>query len=448
MVLPRRLKRLLAYGAVGLGSTALMLALLQTLLSRQVERSRLQQRAAEVVKTARLAALALESLPPAGLAQLGGLQLRLKPPPAAPPLPEQPLLQRLLCQQLRPCPPLLPAAGSHRGVWLELASPLEPVWWLVPLPRPVVWPPEPALLLLAMAAAGVSTTLLYLTLEVEQPLRHLQQSLDRLEAEPGGDDLSLMPDLPRGTGAVQALAVHLAAAQQRLQQAASERSVMLAGLAHDLRAPLTRLRLRFSLQSGSPDERSAADLDALERLIDQFLAFAAADRSEPVVLVPLQQLMAEVAAAYPPDLMVELTPLQRWVPPTTLARAVANLLDNALSHGQPPLLLRLLPWGHGDQGFAIEVWDGGAGIAAADWRVALQPFQRLDAARRQGGHGGLGLPIAERAARACGGELALLRPSPSLQALGLLSGVGLRTETSAHNSTVAKLHSSQRSPQG
>lgn len=448
MAVPPRLKRWLGYGAVVLGSTALALALLQTLLARQVERSRLQTRVAEVVKTARLAALALESLPPAALAQVGGLQLRLQAPPSASPLPEQPALQQLLCQQLKPCPPLRPATGGQPGVWLELASPLEPVWLLVPLPRSVAWPPEPALLLVAVAVAGVSTTLLVLTREVEQPLRRLQQSLDGLDGEGWGEAGRPVAELPRGTAAVRALAVHLAAAQQRLRQSARERAVMLAGLAHDLRAPLTRLRLRLSLESGLPQDRVAADLDALERLIDQFLAFAAADRSEPAVLVPLQQLLAEVAAAYPPALTLELTPLQRWVPPTTLARAVANLLDNALSHGQPPLLLRLLPWGPGEAGFAIEVWDGGQGIAAADWPSALQPFQRLDAARRQGGHSGLGLPIAERAARACGGQLVLLQPTPALQARGLRSGVGLRADTSGHICTAAQLHSSHRQPQG
>ncbi|MFM1811879.1 MAG: hypothetical protein RLZZ336_817 [Cyanobacteriota bacterium] len=448
MAVPQRLERLLGYGAVGLGLTALLLALLQTLLAQQLVRNRLLQRAGDAAQTARLASLALESLPPAALAQLGGLQLMLKPPPAAAPLPEQPALQQLLCQQLRPCPALRPATVPQRGVWLELASPLEPVWLLVPLPRPAAWPPEPALLLVAVAAAGVSTTLLYLTLEVEQPLRRLQQRLDGLDREPAGEASWPVPQPPRGTGAVRALADHLAAAQQRLRQAGRERTVMLAGLAHDLRAPLTRLRLRLCLQPGQSEDRAAADLDALERLIDQFLAFAASDRSEPAVLVPLQQLLAEVAAAYPPDLMVDLTPLQRWVPPTTWARAVANLLDNALSHGQPPLLLRLLPWGRGDQGFAIEVWDGGAGIAEADWQAALQPFQRLDPARRQGGHSGLGLPIAERAARACGGELVLLPPSPALQARGLNSGVGLRADTSGHNCTAAQLHSSQSQPQG
>lgn len=442
MVLPRRLERLLGYGAVGLGSTALVLALMQTLLARPLERNRLEQRAGEVVQTVRLLGLALESLPPEGVLQLSGLPLRLQPPPAAPSLAEQVTLQRLLCRELKPCPVLLPARTPVRGVWLALATSLEPLWLLVPLPSSTAWPPDPALLLLAMAAGGGITMLVYVSVEIEQPLRHLRLRLDVLDER----EADLVAQPRQGTAAVRALAAHLAAARQREQQAARERTVMLAGLAHDLRAPLTRLRLRQSLQT--PDFASTtaaanpvvADLDALERLIDQFLAFVAAERSEAPVLVPLEQLLAEVAAPYPPALTLQLTTMRCRVPPNMLARAVTNLLDNALCHGRPPFLLRLLSCGGADQGFAIEVWDGGNGIALADWPRALEPFQRLDAARQRRGHGGLGLAIAQRGAKACGGELVLLHdPSPELQALGLRSGVGLNSEISCHNCLARQL---------
>jgi two-component system osmolarity sensor histidine kinase EnvZ len=82
---------------------------------------------------------------------------------------------------------------------------------------------------------------------------------------------------------------------------------------------------------------------------------------------------------------------------------VANLLLNAEGYGRPPLrlVLRNAP----AEGFAIEVWDGGPGLPAADWERAKQPFQRLDEARGGLGHSGLGLAIAERVARAHGGDL-------------------------------------------
>jgi two-component system osmolarity sensor histidine kinase EnvZ len=82
---------------------------------------------------------------------------------------------------------------------------------------------------------------------------------------------------------------------------------------------------------------------------------------------------------------------------------VGNLLENALSHGRPPL--RLVLRGIGEEGFAIEVGDGGEGIRPDEWERALQPFQRLDWARGVQGHCGLGLAIADRVAREHGGEL-------------------------------------------
>jgi two-component system osmolarity sensor histidine kinase EnvZ len=91
------------------------------------------------------------------------------------------------------------------------------------------------------------------------------------------------------------------------------------------------------------------------------------------------------------------------VQPTALGRAVGNLIDNALSHGRPPL--RLVLRRDGEDGFRIEVWDHGAGISAEAWPQALQPFLRLDRARGGSGHCGLGLAIAARVAASHGGQL-------------------------------------------
>jgi two-component system osmolarity sensor histidine kinase EnvZ len=105
----------------------------------------------------------------------------------------------------------------------------------------------------------------------------------------------------------------------------------------------------------------------------------------------------------PDDVVLDLEPLERLVRPIALARAVANLIDNAHSHGAPPFRLELR--GRGATGFEIAMWDGGVGIPATDWERALVPFQRLDAARGDQGHSGLGLAIAARVARDHGGEL-------------------------------------------
>jgi len=111
--------------------------------------------------------------------------------------------------------------------------------------------------------------------------------------------------------------------------------------------------------------------------------------------------VAAAAGAVPLELALE--PLERRVRPTALARAVANLLDNALAHGASPLCLELR--GEDATGFTITLWDHGPGIPASAWSRALEPFQRLDPSRGDQGHCGLGLAIAERIARDHGGGL-------------------------------------------
>jgi two-component system osmolarity sensor histidine kinase EnvZ len=288
-------------------------------------------------------------------------------------------------------------------VWVALLSPLEPVWLFAPMRSPQRWPLDPLLLGLALLGGSVSASLLFLWVEVQRPLQRLEQALSQvgLAARPA-------PLAAQGTGAVRRLTGRFNAMVQRLDQTERERETMLAGIAHDLKSPITRLRLRLGLARPDPADlqRSEADLDALERITAQFLLFAGGVDAEPPVEVPLEQLLAELSAAIDPcELQLDLEPMQRWVQPTALGRAVGNLLDNALSHGQVPLRLVLRPALPEGEGFRIAVWDCGAGIAPDQWAQALMPFQRLDRARGGLGHCGLGLAIAARVAAAHGGGL-------------------------------------------
>jgi two-component system osmolarity sensor histidine kinase EnvZ len=226
----------------------------------------------------------------------------------------------------------------------------------------------------------------------------------------------------------------------QLQQARQERETMLAGIGHDLNSPLTRLRLRLHLAEASPmtsgdAAKALADLDALERITGQFMAFARGQGEEAAIEVDLEALLAEVAGQsdlHP--LALELAPLRRRVRATGLARAVANLLENAGSHGEAPFRLSLRPW-NGD-GFEIEVSDGGEGVDEQLWSQALQPFRRLDSARGGSGHCGLGLAIAERVARDHHGSLRCRRDQQGFAVLlrGHSLEPELEPERSGHNS--------------
>jgi two-component system osmolarity sensor histidine kinase EnvZ len=276
-------------------------------------------------------------------------------------------------------------------VWVELLSPLEPVWLFTPLDASRRGAPDPLLLGLALLAGSISSSLLYLWWEVQRPLQQLEQAL----AQVGNSESPAAPLPASGSGAVRRLTARFKAMVQRLAANERERSTMLAGIAHDLKSPLTRLRLRLA---------GEADLDALERITAQFLLFAGGGDAEPAVELPLDAWLAELSAPIEPDqLSLDLEPLQANVQPTALGRAVGNLIDNALSHGRPPL--RLVLRRDGQDGFRIEVWDHGEGISAEAWPQALRPFQRLDHARGGTGHCGLGLAIASRVAAFHGGGL-------------------------------------------
>ncbi|MCP9776705.1 MULTISPECIES: HAMP domain-containing sensor histidine kinase [unclassified Cyanobium] len=400
------------YGLVGLGVALLSTLQLQLLLAERLQRDRITQQGPEVLFQLRLAELALDRLPPARLARLSGLPLRVgaKPPRRSDRALEvqAQLLRQELCASLNPCPSVLPALAPQRGVWVQLLSPLDPVWLLVPIPPVRPWPPDPWLLLVGLGLGGSVALLLFFLLEVQRPLLLLQQVL-------GGVGRRGWPDVQQeqGTLVVRQLTARFNAMVQRLQAVEEERAVMLAGIAHDLKSPLTRLRFRISLLDLAQADlqqadlqQAVVDLDSLERITGQFLLFAGGGDQEVALAVPLEQLLAEQAAGLAAsELELDLEPLLRVVQPVALARAVANLIANARSYGAPPLRLQLRAAEPAGEGFRIVIWDCGPGIPPERWDQALMPFQRLDAARGGGGHCGLGLAIAARVARSHGGHL-------------------------------------------
>jgi two-component system osmolarity sensor histidine kinase EnvZ len=395
------------YGLVGLGVTLLSTLQLQLLLAERLQRDRITQQGPEVLFQLRLAELALDRLPPARLARLSGLPLRVgaKPPRRSDRALEvqAQLLRQELCASLNPCPSVLPALAPQRGVWVQLLSPLDPVWLLVPIPPVRPWPPDPWLLLVGLGLGGSVALLLFFLLEVQRPLLLLQQVL-------GGVGRRGWPEAQQeqGTLVVRQLTARFNGMVQRLQAVEEERAVMLAGIAHDLKSPLTRLRFRISLLDLAQGDlqQAVVDLDSLERITGQFLLFAGGGDQEVALAVPLEQLLAEQAAGLAAsELELDLEPLVRVVQPVALARAVANLIANARSYGAPPLRLQLRAAEPAGEGFRIVIWDCGPGIPPERWDQALMPFQRLDAARGGGGHCGLGLAIAARVARSHGGHL-------------------------------------------
>ena len=175
--------RLIGWIAVLFGSWALFLLLLQGLFGRQVDRLQVVRLGRELALQVRLTELTLERYPPTLIQELTGLDLVVVERPASRPNPSlvqqehQQVLRQALCERLRECPVIVPADQRDPAVWIELISPLEPVWLRAPLPRSLGWPPQPMLLAVAGVAAALSTAGLVLAVDVERPLRRLERAL-------------------------------------------------------------------------------------------------------------------------------------------------------------------------------------------------------------------------------------------------------------------------------
>ncbi len=214
--------------------------------------------------------------------------------------------------------------------------------------------------------------------------------------------------------------------QGRINRLVEDRTEALAAMSHDLRTPLSRLKLRAGfLPEGEDRARMEADIVEMEAMVGRTLDYIRegrdAEPSRPTDLAAVLQTLASDAADAGHDVAYE-GPARVVLPLRRLAakRALSNLVDNAVSHGAPPVRLRAR-----DEGgqIVVEISDAGRGIAPEDRARALAPFVQLDPARGRGGSG-LGLAIATRFAEASGGALALEeRPGGGLLARMVLPRV-------------------------
>ncbi len=220
-----------------------------------------------------------------------------------------------------------------------------------------------------------------------------------------------LPYKPRGAVEVRAAGMAFLDMRARIERQIEQRTLMLSGVSHDLRGPLTRMKLGLSLMDQTQDTAALLDdVEEMQRLVEEFLAFARGDAQEETVLVDLADLVAQVLAkTRRGGQALSLGPCQGQgqvrLRPQAVTRALDNLIGNALRYGTQARLSYHLT----DRSVRLVVEDNGPGIPAARTEEALRPFTRLDAARdpNHGGGVGLGLSIAADIARSHGGVLRL-----------------------------------------
>ncbi len=296
-------------------------------------------------------------------------------------------------------------------VWLEMPRPAgqAPLW--LGFTDPLVESFLPGRFVFSLlVCAGVMVGLSWLLARrIARPLDQLRQRL--LGLQPGG---ITSPPGPPITGAGPEIAAIDSAwreMQQRLARHEHERALMLAGISHDLRSPLARIRLATELLPDEPALQPRRDslmrnVQVADRLIESFLDHARAlqlplDQTVDLAAIAREALAAREAAGEPVQAELPAAlPLPRSHP-LLLERALANLLDNAFGHGRAPVSLRLQQRG-GE--VRLEVQDSGEGIPPAAREAALQAFSRGDASRGRPGTG-LGLAVVQQTVQRLGGRI-------------------------------------------
>jgi two-component system, OmpR family, osmolarity sensor histidine kinase EnvZ len=212
---------------------------------------------------------------------------------------------------------------------------------------------------------------------------------------------------PSGASEVRQAGAAFVVMRERLRRFLLQRTEMLAGISHDLRTPLTRMKLELALLDDGPSVAGLrADVADMERMVDSYLAFVRGDGEEQPQPTDLARLLADLVAdeqraGHPVRLVTE-GDLTATLRPQAVRRSIRNLLANATRHGAR-IELRAK---RRERSIKILIDDDGPGIPSVSREDVFKPFFRLDASRNSTTGGvGLGLTIARDVVRAHGGDI-------------------------------------------
>jgi two-component system osmolarity sensor histidine kinase EnvZ len=353
------------------------------------------------------------------LAEREGIQVYPSDPDEqlAPPVDDavQNLVRELVRRQLGEDTRFASEREGKPGLWLSFHITDDEYWLRIPRRRVER---EIALRWLGWGALALVLSLLaaYLIVSrLNRPLRALATAAGAI-----GKGNTPEPLSESGPEEIRTLSHAFNEMSRDLARLDADRALILAGVSHDLRTPLSRLRLGLEMSGADPQLKDGmtADIEEMDRIINQFLDFARTDGGETPQRADLATIASEVAEHYRRHGRAVATELASvpQLPLQTMAmrRVVLNLVDNALRYGEKDVGIAV----HADNGSVVlAVSDRGPGIPASEVERLKRPFTRLEAARSDKGGAGLGLAIVERVARAHGGNLQLLpRPGGGLLA--------------------------------
>jgi len=334
------------------------------------------------------------------------------------PLPDDPLIQLIAAKIVEQLGEGTVVSVNHLGLpglWVSFSIEGDDFWVVIPKIRTAhrsIWQwLEWVILILAMALAGAY----FIAARINHPLQLLVNAAEQVAQ---GRPVEKLPD--HGVTELQMVSRTFNEMTDALARLDSERTLLLAGVSHDLRTPLARLRLAVEMlpHSDSLKAGMVQDIEDMDSIIRQFLDFVRGLEGEPAQMGDLNGLMQAVAERYIRNgrkLHLDLAPLPPMAfRPLAMQRLVGNLIDNALAYAGEPVTLcsRAFP-----DRIELSVLDNGPGIETAEIPRLLRPFERLDTARGQECGSGLGLAIVDRISKLHHGTLSLRnRPGGGLEA--------------------------------
>ena len=298
---------------------------------------------------------------------------------------------------------------SGRALWVKLPIGTEKAW--IGIPRSQIELGFPwAWLALALSAALIALiAATWLVRRVNQPLRQLAAA-----ALVMGKGHYPEPINESGPSEVKQVAHSFNQMLADVKALDEERAVLLAGISHDLRTPLARMRLAAEMLSVDADLKQdmAQDIDEMDAIVKQFLDFARLADEERATVTNLNDLVADIVSHYQ-HRGIEVEFAAGAVEPfalraTGMRRALTNLIENAIKYGQPPI--KISTGRQQDRAF-VSVLDHGPGIPDGDRERLLRPFTRLMEARSGPSGAGLGLAIVDRIAKLHSGQVELTTPA-------------------------------------
>jgi two-component system osmolarity sensor histidine kinase EnvZ len=237
-----------------------------------------------------------------------------------------------------------------------------------------------------------------------RPIRRLAIAAEKLGK---GRDVPFFK--PEGAIEVRQAAQAFIDMRARIDRQITQRTAMLAGVSHDLRTPLTRMKLQVEMMGDTPDARDLkSDVADMERMIAAYLDFVRGQGDEPTQRTDLAPVLSRIAAAARRDgaqVVLDATPdISLVLRPIAMERALANLVGNAVKYAKAVSIRA----DRDDQHVIVTIDDDGPGIPAAAREDVFKPFYRVETSRNQRTGGvGLGLPIAQDIIHAHGGTIEL-----------------------------------------